>query len=422
MAKASSRSRKISFQNKLAKKVMEAVVGKKTIFLDYDDIHDGTPNPIYDSFQYIIKPPSLCYAIRILLRPTFWVPQSYSLGEWYVKKGDLADVIDSAVQNSHDVYGRYFKFIKAQRTIRHLIKQYLFVKFFTRMVRRHYDEDPEIYRCILDEEMSYTCAFYQEESDSLLDAQNNKYEKILERVLLPEESPKVLNIGFGWGSLERYLVRRYSSAQITGLTISNSQLQWAKQHNTAVLDASRNARISLLFQDYADHDAFGIYDAVVAVGMMEHVGKGHFDAFFGKIHELLKPGGRCLIHIMIRPEPNMPTNRWIDKYIFPGGYTPSASEVVESIESTDFIVEQIYIHNSENYRKTVHEWRRNLHRNKETFLKVLSRQGFEPDRLEIIFRRWEVYLAGAEVSFSGRPESTQVAHFVMRKYESYPAH
>ena len=204
----------------------------------------------------------------------------------------------------------------------------------------------------MDDECVYTCAFF-DKNESLEEAQINKYHTICNRLGLSGEKADVLNIGCGWGSFERYLVKQNDQIKVTGLSISESQIEWANQRNYTHLEEKQLNRINLKIEDYLIHKSTEGYNAIVAIGMVEHVGLSGYKEFFRKAHSLLKPSGKILVHMIVKPESAVPTNSWMDKYIFPGGYTPSIKEITESVEDLNLRVMGIYIHGPSHYASVV---------------------------------------------------------------------
>ncbi len=197
-----------------------------------------------------------------------------------------------------------------------------------RNVQHHYDIDNELFQRFLDPEMQYSCAYFEREDMSLDEAQRAKLAHIGRKLLL-EPGQKVLDIGCGWGGMALFLAREYD-VDVVGLTLSDDQYRTCPQ-------ARRGARAEpacdLLKEDYREHQ--GAYDAIVSVGMFEHVGRPQYQTFFDQVARLLKPDGRSLIHFIARNGmPPKDSRTWIQKYIFPGGYIPSLSDFAPCIEKT----------------------------------------------------------------------------------------
>ena len=234
---------------------------------------------------------------------------------------------------------------------------------------------------VLDGDQQYSCAYFEGPNQSLDDAQLAKKRHLAAKLRIARGA-KALDIGCGWGGLALYLAE-VAGAQVTGITLSQEQYQCAR--NRAQERGRRDVEFKLL--DYRDID--GRFDRIVSVGMFEHVGVGFYDVFFNQCAKLLADDGIALLHTIGRYSTPGITNPWIAKYIFPGGYIPSLSEVFAAIERAGLYVtdtEILRLH----YADTLKEWRRRFIAHREE-AKALYDERF--------CRMWEFYLVGSEVSF-----------------------
>ena len=218
---------------------------------------------------------------------------------------------------------------------------------------------------------------------SLEAAQLAKKRHIAAKLNLDRPGLKVLDIGSGWGGLALDLARD-GKADVQGITLSTEQLEMA---NARAQSMGLSDRCRFDLKDYRAVE--GTFDRIVSIGMFEHVGVGYYDAFFGKVAELLAPDGAALLHTIGRTDPPGGTNPWVAKYIFPGGYTPALSEVAAAIERHGLYimdVEVLRLH----YAETLKEWRMRFLRNRNKAAALYD---------ERFCRMWEFYLAGAEMSF-----------------------
>jgi cyclopropane-fatty-acyl-phospholipid synthase len=193
----------------------------------------------------------------------------------------------------------------------------------------------------------------------------------------------VLDIGSGWGGLALYLARE-CGAKVTGLTLS------AEQHKVATRRAAMAGladRVEFCLRDYREES--GHYDRIVSVGMFEHVGVNHYNAFFSQVKSLLVPDGIALLHSIGRMDGPGSTHPWIRKYIFPGGYIPALSEVLPAVERSKLWVSDIEILRL-HYAETLRSWRRRFERNRERLCRIYD---------ERFCRMWEMYLVGSEIAF-----------------------
>jgi cyclopropane-fatty-acyl-phospholipid synthase len=193
----------------------------------------------------------------------------------------------------------------------------------------------------------------------------------------------VLDIGSGWGGLALYLASE-CGADVTGLTLS------AQQHKVAMRRAAAaglSDRVRFYLRDYREE--LGHYDRVVSVGMFEHVGVNHYRTFFDKSATLLKPDGVMLLHTIGRSGVPWATSAFIRKYIFPGGYVPSLSEVMPAIEKSGLVVTDVEILRL-HYADTLKHWGQRFAANRDKAKAIYD---------ERFCRMWEFYLAASEAAF-----------------------
>jgi len=310
----------------------------------------------------------------------------------------------------------YYQFRSKFRGFNYYLGQYLLNRYFSRKVRKHYDIDASIYAMILDDEMSYTCAFFDDQHHTLAEAQQNKIQIAIRRMDLPIKNPRVLDIGCGWGATERALVRHHPSVEVCGLSISAKQIEWAVQRDMQSLTQSQAARIEYRVQDYEHHERAGYYDGICVIGMIEHVGLGGYRAFFSQIERLLRPGGTALIHTIVCPVSATPTSRWIDKHIFTGGYAPSVAELARAIESHPLRVSNIHLHGAANYRRTIEAWNTNLAANADRMRAYLKAENLSGPEAEKIMLTWQFYLSAVRNMFDEDDSQThQVAQVCIKK-------
>lgn len=371
-------------------------------------------DPGADTAPYVLSPPGLGMAVRMALSGAYWIPEGYCRGDWNLVKGDLGDFVRHMMDSADArTMGGFTSQRRRMPSLRHVLKHWVLPKKFTREVRRHYDIDTKIYRLILDPEMVYTAAFFEEAPD-LADAQQAKLARIVKRVGIADNS-RVLNIGFGWASFERHLVRQTVTASVTGLTISSEQLDWAEHHNAESLTPEENSRIVLHLQDFRDHQPDQPYDAVVSVGLFEHVGRSLYGAFFRQCHDLVSADGRILVHTILKNRSNIPTNSWIDRHIFPGGYIASLAEITRAAEAAELDLVAVHLHGGVNYGNTCRAWRANLLRHRDEIMEIYTQDhGLSDAEARHAYRTWEIYLAGSEAGFLVKRRPMQTVQLVFR--------
>ncbi|MCW3476196.1 SAM-dependent methyltransferase [Limobrevibacterium gyesilva] len=249
--------------------------------------------------------------------------------------------------------------------------------------RHHYDISTDLYRLFLDDGLNYSCAFFSDpEHDTLEDAQRNKLARITAKLRL-QPGMTVAEIGSGWGSLAIHIAAS-TGVHVVAINVSPEQIGIARER---AAEAGVADRVEFRELDYRALE--GRFDRVVSVGMMEHVGIGNFDAYFSKIRDLLTDDGYAFVHCIGRMLPPGTTGPFIRKYIFPGAYVPSLSEVFASTERTALWVadmEVLRLH----YYHTLRHWRARFAAHRDRAAALYD---------ERFCRMWEYYLAAVEVGF-----------------------
>ncbi|NHF73236.1 SAM-dependent methyltransferase [Paracoccus xiamenensis] len=247
-------------------------------------------------------------------------------------------------------------------------------------VQRHYDLSADLYRLFLDPDMQYSCAYYPRPDISLARAQLLKKRHIAAKLRL-KPGMEVLDIGSGWGGMGLYLAR-VAGACVDGVTLSEEQLAVSRRRAE-----TERLEVDFRLQDYREIGRD--YDRIVSVGMFEHVGVNHYEGFFRKTASMLRPDGVMLLHSIGRVDPPGATNPFLRRYIFPGGYIPALSEVMQAIEKSGLLVTDIEVLRL-HYAETLRAWR-------QAFMARRSAAKALYD--ETFCRMWEFYLAGCEASF-----------------------
>jgi len=249
-------------------------------------------------------------------------------------------------------------------------------------VQHHYDLSNDFYRLFLDEDLQYSCAYWPSPDITLEQAQAAKKAHIAAKLNL-KPGQKVLDIGCGWGGMAIYLAKTFN-VSVVGVTLSDEQHAMGQAR---VTEAGLSDKVDIRLQDYRDIDE--TFDAVVSVGMFEHVGIAHYLEYFSKIRELLTDEGCALIHSIGRKGGPGTTGAWIRKYIFPGGYSPALSETFAEIEKAGLWVtdcEILRLH----YAETLLEWDKRFQTNRAKVAEMFD---------ERFCRMWEFYLIVSEFSF-----------------------
>jgi cyclopropane-fatty-acyl-phospholipid synthase len=253
-----------------------------------------------------------------------------------------------------------------------------------RQIAHHYDIGNDFYKLWLDESMTYSCAYFKTDKDTLEQAQAQKVDHLLRKLQL-KKGMTLLDIGCGWGTLMITAAKKYGVSGV-GITLSKNQ----QKHATA---AAKKAGVSKLVQfklmNYQDLAETGEqFDRIISVGMFEHVGKGNHAKYFAAVDKMLKSGGLSVLHTISHTHETA-SDPWIVKYIFPGGYIPSVRETVAHLPKHDFQLydyENLRIH----YAMTLDEWWRRFERHKEKVIKMYD---------ERFYRMWRLYLASSSAAF-----------------------
>ena len=332
------------------------------------------------------RPVSVRFATRgaewgILLDPELKFGEAYMDGSFVVEQGSIADVLAIMLGQNTDVphWARLQGFL---RYLYRRLSQFNPRPRSRRNVAHHYDLDGRLYSLFLDADHQYSCAYFESPDQSLDDAQQAKKRHLAAKLRLTQDQ-RVLDIGCGWGGLALYLVE-FAGADVTGVTLSQEQHAVANERAT---EKGLRKRARFQLRDY--RDVSERFDRIVSVGMFEHVGVDHYDAFFHKIAQLLADDGVMLLHSIGRSEGPSRTSPWVSKYIFPGGYMPSLSEVLPSIENANLLVTDIEILRL-HYAETLLHWRERFQAHREEVERLLDGR---------FVRMWEFYLAAAEMSF-----------------------
>lgn len=308
---------------------------------------------------------------------------SLALGEAYMK-GEIE--ID---QDLYKVLNMFMGHMDKFKTNHFLLKKLLVtsssMKNQKKEVTSHYDIGNDFYGLWLDETMSYSCAYFKNEKETLNEAQINKVDHILEKLNL-KEGMTLLDIGCGWGFLLTEAAKKYKVKGV-GITLSDEQY---KKFSKEIKENHLEDYLSVRIMDYRELCESSMrFDRIVSVGMIEHVGRDQYDIFLKNVNHVLKPKGLFLLHFIsaLREHPGDP---FIKKYIFPGGMIPSLREIINLLPEYQFYtldVESLRRH----YNKTLLCWRKNYLSHWE---EVEKRFGKE------FARMWDLYLASCAATFN----------------------
>ena len=320
---------------------------------------------------------------KLLINPDLYFGEAYMDGSLVIQNGTLTEFLDLAFKNigrgDINFYGSVIKKIKG--TFRYLTNFNKIVKS-KENVAHHYDISEKLYDLFLDENRQYSCAYFKNDNDTLEQAQNNKIHHIIKKLNI-QPNQKVLDIGSGWGTLALAIAKE-TKASVTGITLSENQFEYSKNK---AKEMNLSNQVDFKLTDYRQLNEK--FDRIVSVGMFEHVGRKFYKTYFNTVFKLLNEKGIALIHTIGSSMPPRDPQPWITKYIFPGGYTPSLSEVAKPIENSGLIVSDIEVLRM-HYAHTLRNWKERFLSKKETVLGMFD---------EKFFRMWEFYLASCEMAF-----------------------
>tara|TARA_B100000287_G_scaffold14973_1_gene15130 strand:- start:1377 stop:2564 length:1188 start_codon:yes stop_codon:yes gene_type:complete len=320
---------------------------------------------------------------KLIFSPDLYFGEAYTNGSLKIENGNLTEFLDIVFKNFGRGEINNFSYIlnKIRGTYRFLTNFNLISKS-KKNVAHHYDISEKLYDLFLDEKRQYSCAYFKNDNDSLETAQNNKIQHIIKKLNLSPDQ-KVLDIGSGWGSLAIEIAKS-SKCEVLGITLSKNQLEYSIKK---AKELNLENQVSFKMMDYRELNEK--FDRVVSVGMFEHVGRKFYSKYFSTVSKLLKKDGVALIHTIGSVNPPRDPHPWITKYIFPGGYTPSLSEVIKPIENSGLIISDIEVLRM-HYAHTLRNWKERFLNKKDRVLNMFD---------EKFFRMWEFYLTGSEMAF-----------------------
>lgn len=318
--------------------------------------------------------------------PLLFEPSLDNLGEAYVKgkidiEGKLSDVITIGYSLARSTVTGEGRLALVRRYFNHSKSS------DREAIEYHYDVSNEFYKLWLDENMVYSCAYFENGDEDLTTAQLKKIDHILRKIQL-QPGQRLLDIGCGWGALVLRAAREFD-AQCVGVTLSQKQFDLATERVRA---AGLSDRIEIRLQDY--RDVTGQFDRITSVGMFEHVGRKNLPGYFEKIRDLLVDDGVAMNHGITSSdfgsgETALGGGEFIDRYVFPDGELPHISLALEAmerggLEAVD--VESLRRH----YAHTLNIWAERFEAHAEEVKRLVDDEKF---------RIWRVYLAGCAYAF-----------------------
>jgi|TARA_Y100000310_G_scaffold70376_1_gene66013 cyclopropane-fatty-acyl-phospholipid synthase len=320
---------------------------------------------------------------KLLFYPDLYFGEAYSDGLLRIENGTLSDFLDIFLKSvGRSQINIFSKLLNSLRGSYRFFTNYNFVKKSKKNIAHHYDISESLYEFFLDPKRQYSCAYFKDENDSLEEAQNNKIDHIIKKLNL-KPNQRVLDIGSGWGSLAIEIAKK-TQCKVVGITLSENQFEYSKKK---AKDMNLENQVEFRLIDYRQMDEK--FDRIVSVGMFEHVGRKFYKKYFKKLSNLLNDDGVALIHTIGSANPPRDPQPWITKHIFPGGYTPSLSELADPIEKSGLIISDLEVLRL-HYSLTLGHWKKRFLSKKEKILEMFD---------EKFFRIWEFYLTGCEMGF-----------------------
>jgi cyclopropane-fatty-acyl-phospholipid synthase len=257
-------------------------------------------------------------------------------------------------------------------------------------IAKHYDLGNNFFSLWLDKTLTYSSAIFDEQNKDLAEAQNNKYQKLI-NLIQPNNGDKILEIGCGWGGFAEYLGKNYD-VKLDCITISKKQFEYAKEriHNCGL-----NEKVNIEIKDYRDLNSK--YNSIASIEMIEAVGQNYLESYFKTIKDNLSDGGKAAIQAITIDDSLYDRYKnkqdFIQKYIFPGGFLPNKNTINKLVSKNGLSVNS-YISYADHYADTLSIWRDEF--NKKWSL--IKDQGFD-----LTFKRmWEFYLSYCEAGFKSK--------------------
>ena len=328
---------------------------------------------------------------KLILDPELEFPEAYMRNEILIENASLKDFMMDLVKNlgRREVNSASYISKKIFQLWRYLSNFNLPGKS-RKNVEHHYDiggeKGEKLYDIFLDRDHRlYSCAYWKNDTKTLEEAQKNKINHIVKKLDI-KQGQRVLEVGCGWGGMA-FEIAKQKGCEVKGISLSKNQIKYCKDK---AKDLGLDNQVNFELADY--REISGQYDRIYSVGMFEHVGKKFYKAFFESMNRLLKDDGIFLLHTIGVVDKPSPPNKFINKYIFPGGVCPSFSQIIEPIEKTGLIVadtETLIRH----YDKTLESW----------LERFLAKKNLVKDLFDEKFvKMWEFYLVSCAAAFRYR--------------------
>ena len=390
------------FLNKTADKLVYKFLSKidngylEIITFEGNFLKFGNPNNTLKT-NIIIKNPNFNY--NLIRGGSIGFAESYMRGEF--ETNNLSNLIELTARNIKLIY----KFAGLlDLPVINFVKNKIIKNTKSRSkqnIAKHYDLGNDFFSLWLDDTLTYSSAIFDDKSKNLSDAQNNKYQKLID-LIKPGTGDKVLEIGCGWGGFAEYLGKKYD-VKLDCITISKKQYEFAKER---IFKSGLNEKVNIEIKDYRDLQ--GKYNSIASIEMIEAVGQNYLESYFKTIKSNLSEGGKAAIQAITIDDSLFDRYKnkqdFIQKYIFPGGFLPNKNSINRYVSDNGLTINS-YISYADHYANTLTIWRNEFIKKWEQ----IKSKGFD-----LTFKRmWEFYLSYCEAGF--RSKNIDLIQFSMQK-------
>ena len=336
--------------------------------------------------RIIIKHPGLNY--NLIRNGSIGLAESYMQG--YFETENLSDLIELTAKNIKLIY----KFSGIlDFPIINFLKSKIIKNTKNRSkenIAKHYDLGNDFFSLWLDDTLTYSSAIFDNEKQALSEAQNNKYQKLI-NLLKPKDNSSILEIGCGWGGFAEYIGKNYN-IKLDCVTISQKQYDFAKER---IYKIGLNEKVNIEIKDYRDLKSK--YDSIASIEMIEAVGQNYLQSYFNILKKNLSDNGNVGIQAITIDDSLFDRYKnkqdFIQKYIFPGGFLPSKKNLYQCADDNGLQFNE-YNSYAKHYSDTLIIWRKEFNKKWD----LIKKQGFD-----LNFKKmWEFYLSYCEAGFKSK--------------------